>query len=172
MDFIYKQNTVLMVRALYFCMETNWSELGRIHNLSPAQQHILFILSTNGNTLTPSEISEIGCWHISTVTRLLKPLKQRGFITVIQDPKRSKFKKVTITSSGNELFQQIVATIVEQDSFPFEMSHLSKEELDSFLHTGRKILDANKGEMFGEKLFNAKIDGVDYTNINLDEKPL
>ncbi|MFD2680308.1 MarR family winged helix-turn-helix transcriptional regulator [Bacillus seohaeanensis] len=163
MNFGYKQNAVLMVRALYFCMEQKWAELAKTYNISPAQQHILFILSTNNQTLTPSEISEIGCWHLSTVTRLLKPLRERGFITINQDPNRNRYKKVTITSSGGEIFQKIIGAILEKDFFPFEMNSLSEEELESFLRVGQKILDTNKGESFREKIFNAKIDGIDYT---------
>ncbi|MFZ3579696.1 MarR family winged helix-turn-helix transcriptional regulator [Virgibacillus sp. DJP39] len=162
MKFFYRQNVVLMVRALYFCMDSHWSELGKKYNISPAQQHILFILCTNQKTLTPSEISEIGCWHVSTVTRLMKPLKERGFITIVRDPERSKYKKVTITHAGEDLFHQIVGTIMDKDSFPFEMNHLSEVELDGFLQCGQKILDINKGTDLREKIFNAKLTGIDY----------
>lgn len=162
MNFIYRQNLVLLIRSLYFCMEEQWAELGKKYDISPAQQHILFILTTNNKTLTPSEISAIGCWHLSTVTRLLKPLKERGFITVIKDPVRLKFKKVTITKDGEALFLQIIDHIAKNDFFPFQMSPLGKEELDSFLKCGQKILDINRGLSCREKIFNAKIDGVDY----------
>ena len=162
MNFSYKQDVVLMVRSLYFCMEEQWTELAKIYDISPAQQHILFILTTNQKTLTPSEISEIGYWHISTVTRLLKPLKGRGFITVNQDPKRNRYKNVAITSLGEELFRKIINTMIAKDFFPFKMNSLTEEELESFLKVGQKILDTNKGVSLREKIFNAKIEGVDY----------
>jgi MarR family protease production transcriptional regulator HPr len=162
MNFSYRQDVVLMVRSLYFCMEAQWSELGKMYDISPAQQHILFILSSNKRVLTPSDISEIGCWHISTVTRLLKPLKQRGLISVEQDPKRAKYKKVTITPAGEELFGRIVETIKKNDFFPFEMNQLSEEDIDAFLQCGQRILDTNRGRAYRERIFNAKIEGVDY----------
>ncbi|WP_102346659.1 MarR family winged helix-turn-helix transcriptional regulator [Bacillus sp. Marseille-P3661] len=162
MKFCYKQQIVQMVRTLYFCMEAHWAELGKQYDISPAQQHILFILITNGKTLTPSEISELGCWHISTITRLLKPLKERGFVTIEKDPNRSKFKNVTLTPTGENLFHKIIETIAEDDSFPFMMGHLTDEELDEFLHYGQKILNENKGKALCKKLFSAKIDGINY----------
>lgn len=163
LNFSYKQDVVLMVRSLYFCMEEQWAELARIYGISPAQQHILFILTTNQKNLTPSEISEIGYWHISTVTRLLKPLKDRGFIAVNQDPKRNRYKIVTITSLGEEMFQKIINSIIAKDFFPFKMKFLTEGELESFLKVGQKILDTNKGASLREKIFNARIEGVNYT---------
>ncbi|WEG13274.1 MarR family transcriptional regulator [Pullulanibacillus sp. KACC 23026] len=163
MNFSYKQDLVLMVRSLYFCMEEQWAELARIYDISPAQQHILFILTTNQKTLTPSEISEIGYWHTSTVSRLLKPLKDKGFITVNQDPKRNRYKQVTITPTGEEIFQKIIKTITTKDFFPFKMSFLTEQDLENFLKVGQKILDTNKGVSLRKKIFNAKIEGVNYT---------
>ncbi|PKG25602.1 MarR family winged helix-turn-helix transcriptional regulator [Niallia nealsonii] len=162
MNFIYKQNLVLLIRALYFCMEEQWAKLGKEYDLSPAQQHILFILTTNNKTLTPSEISAIGCWHLSTVTRLLKPLKEKGFISIKRDQNHSKFKRVTITKDGEQLFMRIIYNIIENDFFPFKMNQLCEKEIEIFLQCGQKILDINRGLSIREKIFDAKIDGIHY----------
>ncbi|WP_264807254.1 hypothetical protein [Cytobacillus sp. NCCP-133] len=42
-------------------MEKKWSELEKVFNLSTAQQHILFLLVTNQNELSPTQLSELGC---------------------------------------------------------------------------------------------------------------
>lgn len=161
MNFLIKQKMVLIVRALYFCMEEHWSKLGKEHNVSPAQQHILFLLSVNP-PLTPSQISGLGCWHISTVTRLLKPLENSGLINVSPDINQRRYKIVSITKEGEYLFQKLVNSILEKKHFPFPMDHLSESEILSFLEYGQSFLDVMKGESFRNKVINAKIKGVDY----------
>lgn len=158
----FKQNILLMVRALYFCMEKEWAELGMKYNITPAQQHILFLLSTNKKTLTPTQISELGCWHTSTVTRLLKPLQSKEFITVSADKKHLKYKKVTITQEGEIMFQKLVNSFKEMERFPFDMRHISEEEIIQFLNCGQSILDVHKGEDFKKRVINAQIEGLDY----------
>lgn len=161
MKFLMKQKMLLVIRALYFCMEEQWSELGKEHRISPAQQHILFLLSVNPS-LTPTQISELGCWHISTVTRLLKPLEFKGLVYVSPDTEQRKYKKVSITKEGEQLFQKLVESVQEMEHFPFPVNHLSDNELLGFLEYGQSFLDVMKGESYGSRVINAKIPGVDY----------
>jgi MarR family protease production transcriptional regulator HPr len=151
-----------MVRALYFCMEEQWAELGRKYNISPAQQHILFLLSTNKNALTPTQISELGCWHISTVSRLLKPLNENGFISVKTDEMQPRYKRVTLTADGKILLDKLISTVKGMERFPFDMNHLSEKDVFNFLECGQSILDVHKGEDYKEKVINAQMVGVDY----------
>lgn len=162
MNLRIKQNILLMVRALYFCMEDEWAEIEKKFNVTPAQQHILFLLTTNKKTLTPTQISELGCWHTSTVTRLLKPLQREGFISVSTDEKRPRYKNVTITQSGEHLFNKIVNFFIEMERIPFDMSHLSEEEIMNFLKCGQSILGVHKGEDFNKRVISAEIEGFDY----------
>lgn len=161
MKFLIKQKMLLMIRALYFCMEEHWSELGKEYNISPSQQHILFLLSIN-SSLTPSQISKLGCWHVSTVTRLLKPLQVKGLIEVSPDENQRKYKRVSITEEGEHLFQKLVDSVRKMENFPFPMNHLSEHEILSFLECGQSFLTVMKGESFGDNVINAKIEGVDY----------
>ncbi|SDZ83334.1 DNA-binding transcriptional regulator, MarR family [Thalassobacillus cyri] len=156
-DFWLKKNLLLMIRALYFCMEEQWAELGRRYNITPAQQHILFLLSINQNVLSPSEIGELGCWHSSTVTRLLKPLKERGMIRIGIDKKKPRYKKVEITLEGSVLLKQLVDAVADMENFPCDISCLSKEEVVNFLAYAQKILDVHKGEPFKQKVINGRI---------------
>lgn len=162
MNLMCKQSILLMVRALYFCMEDEWAELAKKYDITPAQQHILFLLMTNGKSLTPSQISELGCWHNSTVTRLLKPLQERKYIHVALDCKKPKYKKVTITAAGEKLLHQLVGTVMEMKRFPLDMRYVTEREISFFLEIGQKILDAHKGEEFMKKVVHAKMEDVDY----------
>lgn len=162
MDLLLKQNMLLMVRALFFCMEEQWEKLGRNFDLTPAQQHILYLLSTNERTLSPSQISELGCWHASTVTRLLRPLEAKKFIEINVDKTKPKFKKVTITNEGLSILEKIVATVKNLDDFPFSLLHLSDAEVIQFLKIGYRIIDEHKGEDFKCKVLEARMEGMDY----------
>jgi MarR family transcriptional regulator, protease production regulatory protein HPr len=163
MDLLQKQNMLLTVRALYFSLEEHWAKLGRSFDLTPAQQHILFLLSTNKGTLTPTQISQLGCWHCSTVTRLLRPLETKGYITLSVHPLKPRCKKVTLTSDGTEVLKKVVDSVKKMDSFPFNLSNLSERDLRQFLKTGQQILIAHKGAEFKEKVLEAKMEGMDYT---------
>ncbi|QGQ48217.1 MarR family winged helix-turn-helix transcriptional regulator [Metabacillus sediminilitoris] len=149
MDLLIKQNLLLTIRALYFCVEEQWAILGKRHQISPAQQHILFLLySSNKKSLAPSELSDLGCWHISTVSRLLKPMELRGLIKISQD-KRPKYKEVNLTPTGIQLIQELINSVGKMDSFPLNISHLTNHEIEHFLECSQKILDVNKSENFG-----------------------
>jgi MarR family transcriptional regulator, protease production regulatory protein HPr len=162
LNLLVRQKVLLVVRALYFCMENQWAEIGKKHNISPAQQHILFLLSTNNDALTPTKISELGCWHISTVTRLIKPLQKNGLITVKTNETQPRYKTVSLTAEGTILLEKILDTVKSMDQFPFNMSHLSEEEILYFLECGQRILDVHKGEDFRIKVINARMNNCDY----------
>jgi MarR family transcriptional regulator, protease production regulatory protein HPr len=162
MDLFQKQNILLTIRALYFSLEEHWAKLGRSFDLTPAQQHILFLLSSNNGSLTPSQISQLGCWHCSTVTRLLRPLETKGYIILSVHPLKPRYKKVTLTSDGNEILKRVVDYVKKMDSFPFNLSNLSETDITQFLKTGHQILIAHKGVEFKEKVLEAKMDGMDY----------
>lgn len=157
-----KQQMLLMVRALYFCMENKWSVLGKECNISPAQQHILFLLSINNNELTPTKIGELGCWHTSTVTRLLKPLQKSGYIHVKANKDQLRYKIVSMTKEGKQVLKRLFDTAKSMEQFPFDIRHLSEEEVLNFLECGKRILDVHKGENFRKNVISAVADDYDY----------
>lgn len=162
MDLFIKQNLLLMVRALYFCQEERWAELGKKFDITPAQQHILYLLSTNKEALTPTRISELGCWHNSTVTRLLKPMKERALIRIETDHKQPRYKVVSLTPEGSQLLNDIVEEVRVMEDFPFDMAGFQKEEVRFFLECGQRILDIHKGNEFKEMVIQAHMEGVNY----------
>lgn len=161
-DILLKQQTVLVIRALYFCMEKRWSELEKRFNLSTAQQHILFLLATNESVLSPTQLSELGCWHISTVTRLLKPLQEKGFIQLTVNKDKRRYKQVTITVNGKQTLNQIMDSVRDMEQFPFNLTHLSEGELKAFLDYGQRILGVQKGDQFMKMLQEARVKNYDY----------
>jgi MarR family protease production transcriptional regulator HPr len=137
-----------MTRALYISLEERWGMLTKGYKLSPALQHILFILSTNHDPLTITDISKIGCWHISTVTRLLQPLIRENLVNVFQTKHNNKLKFVKLTDDGERLLKDILTTLVNARDFPFDLSIFTKEEVDQFLHMGLTILQSQRGTDF------------------------
>jgi MarR family transcriptional regulator, protease production regulatory protein HPr len=162
LNLLLRQQVLLMTRALYFNMETNWNELGREFNISPAQQHILFLLSTNNNELTPTKIGELGCWHTSTVTRLLNRLQEKEFIFVKTKRNELGFKVVSMTRKGRDTLEQIMERVKLMEDFPLDISPLTDEELLLFLEYGNKILEVQKGISFREGVISAQVEGYDY----------
>ncbi|MEH6990796.1 MarR family transcriptional regulator [Cytobacillus firmus] len=162
MNILLKQQTMLVIRALYFCMEKRWAELEKKFKLTPAQQHILFLLGTHNQKLSPTQISELGCWHLSTVTRLLKPLKVKGLIEITANQEQLRCKCVTITKSGKELLNQIMDEVKRMEQFPLNMDELSENEHMSFLEYGQKILGIQKGDLFRQMLIDARVENYDY----------
>ncbi|WP_216827434.1 MarR family transcriptional regulator [Alkalihalobacterium elongatum] len=162
MNFLLRQEMLLMIRGLYFCMENKWSEIGKEYNITPAQQHILFLLSVNDNELTPTKIGELGCWHTSTVTRLLKRLETSGYTNAKTNPKQARYKIVSMTAKGEELFKKLFNTAKGMKEFPFNMNHLSEDEILSFLECGKSILDVHKGKDFRKSVISKQMDNYDY----------
>lgn len=162
MNILLKQQTLLVIRALYFCMEKKWAELEKKFKLTTAQQHILFLLGTHNQKLSPTQISDLGCWHLSTVTRLLKPLKEKGLIEITANKEQLHYKCVAISKSGKELLDQIMDEVKEMEQFPLNMSHLPENELMSFLEYGQKILGVQKGDAFRKMLMDARVENYNY----------
>jgi MarR family transcriptional regulator, protease production regulatory protein HPr len=157
-----RKQLVIMVRALYFCLEERWAEATREYPVSPAQQHILYILATAGEPLTVTAISRIGCWHISTVTRLLRPLLAGGLVTMRHHKHNAKSKYVSITDTGEQLRRDLTGRLIETDDFPFDLSDIPEEELQAFLRIGLRILQDQKGEDF--------VEWIRESELNYDEK--
>lgn len=162
MDLSTRQNILLIIRALYFCLEEQWSEIGKDFQVTPAQQHLLFLLSVHNKSLTPTQISELGCWHPSTVTRLLKPLKNKGYVEIAPDAKKPRFKRVVLTREGHELLKKLITHIKKVDWLPLNISHISEADIQHFILIGQRILEVHKGEAFKYDVLEARMEGIDY----------
>ncbi|TVY09085.1 MarR family winged helix-turn-helix transcriptional regulator [Paenibacillus cremeus] len=146
MDNEMKKQMVLMIRALYFSILDQWSHIDKEHGLSSAQQHLLFILSTSETPLTFSDISRLGCWHLSTVSRLLPPLVKENFVRI--EKNKTKFKYVSLTSRGMEKLMAIAKQVMPQKDFLFNSSTVKCEEIQAFIENGMALLQHYKGENF------------------------
>lgn len=146
MDVELKKQAVLTIRALYFCIVEQWAGINKNHGLSSAQQHLLFILSTQEKPITISEISTLGCWHLSTVSRLLQPLMRENYVTVQKN--KTKWKYVSITNQGLEKLMEIAKQVFPQKEFPFDFTDIEQEDVQLFIEKGLKLLKNFKGEEF------------------------
>lgn len=146
MDIELKKQAVLTIRALYFCIVEQWAYISKEHGISSAQQHLLFILSTHEKPLTISEISDIGCWHLSTVSRLLKTLIRENYVIVQKS--KTKWKYVSITNKGTEKLMEIARAVFPLLEFPFDFTNIEQNDVKVFIEKGLKILGNFKDEKF------------------------
>jgi MarR family protease production transcriptional regulator HPr len=158
MDFEIRKQLLLMIRALYFSQDKNWSELGKVHNVSPAQQHILFILSTNNSPLTITEISKYGFWHVSTVTRIIRPLHKEKYVSIEYYRHRSKSKYVTITELGRKKLQDITDVVSVDVNFPLNLRKFAKEDIEQ----GLAILHSQKSEEIAQWIKESEMKEISY----------
>jgi MarR family protease production transcriptional regulator HPr len=147
MEIAYKKQLTLILRALYFSLQERCAALTKTYKISTAQQHVLFILSNN-KPINITQISKIGCWHVSTVSRLLKPLIQQQYVKMYHVQSNQKIKFVEITERGQRLLEEILTILVNTEDFPFDLSSYSKEEMNQFLSLGLDILQKQKGSEF------------------------
>ncbi|MCP8968396.1 MarR family winged helix-turn-helix transcriptional regulator [Ectobacillus ponti] len=159
MDAQLRKQLFLMLRALYICIEEKWSEVGRRYDVTPAQQHVLHVLSTSAKPLPMKEIGRLGCWHASTVTRILRPLQEKGHIVVERDPQSPKHKLVSITESGARLFDGITTDMEQMETFPLDVRHLTEEDIQLCLQYGHSVLHVQKGSAFVQWLQEEEISG-------------
>lgn len=162
MDFETRKQLLLVVRGLYFSLEKSWSSLGKEHNLSPAQQHILFILSTNDSPLTITDISHYGFWHISTVTRLIKPLHREKYVSIQYNRYKSKSKYVTLSDLGRKKLQEIIDQVTTEIEFPFNLSEYTKNEIEHFIDQGLGILKCQKREEIAQWIKESEMKEISY----------
>lgn len=144
MDISLNRQIVLMIRALYFSITEEWADVVKKYNLSSAQQHLLYILSSSVEPLTITEISQLGCWHISTVTRLLQPLLNAGYISITNGKGKSKY--VRLTESGKLKLKSIAEDVFQRDNFPLNFEGITNECLEQFAKIGMQIIKNQKGK--------------------------
>lgn len=149
-----KKQMVLMIRALYFSILEEWTVVEKSHNLSSAQQYILFILSSIDKPLTIGEVSKLGSWHKSTVTRLLKPLLSENYIIIKSG--NGKYKYVSLTEKGKLRLKKVAQDVLLHEDFPFNFSGLDVKSIEKFLQVGMRMLKNKKGEQFTQWLHSSE----------------
>lgn len=81
----------------------NWEEIGEI-KASKSKEQALRLLKDG--FFTPKEISLRLDIHLSTVSRTLKALEQRGYVKCV-NPQRRKGKLFTLMEKGSLLLERI-----------------------------------------------------------------
>ena len=67
-----------------------------------------------------------------------------------------------MTDAGSRLLEELIETVKQTETFPFDLRHLSEQEVLTFLECGQSILDVHKGEDFRLQVLNARVDDCYY----------
>jgi MarR family protease production transcriptional regulator HPr len=153
-----RRRLLLMVRGLSFLLEEKWSDFGRPHDLTPAQQYLIYILGSVERPLSMTEISKIGFWHLSTVTRLIKPLVDRGWVRISQEPDQPKSKYATLTDAGQTALDLLFRDANELTTFPFDLQAFTEEEIQQFLKFGLRLIEQEGRTEYLEFLERTKLE--------------
>lgn len=146
MDIEFNRRITQIIRALYYSATNEWAEIAKEHGMSSAQQYLLYVLNSREENLTITEIGRLGCWHISTVTRLLKPLKDNGYVSITNGKGRTKV--VRLTELGMLKLKEINETVAPRSNFPLNCTGIDDESLEMFARIGLQILQNQKGTEF------------------------
>ncbi|MGO4886627.1 hypothetical protein ACJ2A9_02625 [Anaerobacillus sp. MEB173] len=79
-------------------------------------------------------------------------------MNVTTNEKQSRCKSVIITAEGKQILGKITNAAIDMEEFPFDLSHLSEEDVTKFLELGQSILDVHKGVYFKNKVIDALVE--------------
>lgn len=144
--------SILIVRGLSRAIENSWEAFGRKKGISPAHQHILYLLWYK-NELTISRLSQIGLWHISTVTRLVDTLNKKGLVETYHNSQDGRSVLVRLTAQGFELIQNLYRDSMNDPNFmPFirELWENEPELLQDSIQKGLQLLEKAQGKQYAD----------------------
>jgi DNA-binding MarR family transcriptional regulator len=111
---------------------------------------VLASLYTNDKVLSPTQLYDLTIFSSGGMTKLLKRLEVKGFITRKADEKDKRCMLVCLTDSGEKMVQKVLTEISKECSSYFEV--LDKEEKELFSNLLKKVLlNINKVECTLEK---------------------
>ncbi len=111
----------LTLNAFFSARHYQVKELG----LTPAEFHLLLLVSELGGTATPGEIAQWMMRKRPTISGLLNRMEKNGLVIRKAFPNNKKLKRVVITKKGKEA---LVHLETEKDILNSIMNSLTKEE--------------------------------------------
>ncbi|WP_373070712.1 MarR family winged helix-turn-helix transcriptional regulator [Sulfurimonas sp.] len=115
-----------------------------------SEVNVLASLYTNGKVLSPTQLYDFTIFSSGGMTKLLKRLEARGYITRKPDTKDKRCMLVCLTDSGEETIKTILFDVSKECSSYFEvLDNQEKELLSSLLK--KVLLNINKVECSIEK---------------------
>jgi DNA-binding MarR family transcriptional regulator len=99
---------------------------------------------SHGENLTMGELSKVLSVPLSTATRIVDYLVERGYIQRLPDPEDRRVVRVGLTTAGLELHRTI-DNHVKQRAQQL-LSCLDNEEWDNLFNLLGKVVSANQGE--------------------------
>ena len=122
-----------------------YRDAAKRHALPECAFWILYILRTNGNTFSQSEICEALYQPKQTVNSSLKSLEAEGYLRLYHEGDR-RSKIVTLTKKGVELAQKTADKIIAAEQSA--LFALTEEEQQAFIDLFRKYTAALKSQMY------------------------
>ena len=113
----------LTLSAVFSARHYQVKELG----LTPAEFHLLLLVSELGGTATPGEIAQWMMRKRPTISGLLNRMEKNGLVVRKAFRGNKKLKKVAITNKGQEALNLLAA---EKDILNIIMSSLSQKEYE------------------------------------------
>jgi len=99
----------------------------------------LLFSNTNNGTLTPTELYDIMIFSSGGMTKVLKKLEVKGYISRVENNKDKRSKLVKITTLGKNITTEALKEIIEFDDTYF--SKLNQSEQQIFQKLLYKMLD-------------------------------
>lgn len=139
-------------RGMYKVLEQDWQKVAKEHGLTPAEQHVIWILHFEKEA-TMTRIADIGLWDVSTVMQMTKRLQEKGLIETKKMDHDRRISYVSLTEEGrnrrekteNYDYQIVdcINQIISEKGYSPEFLH----ELSEF-----------------QKAFNERFHGKDFVN--------
>ena len=94
------------------------------------QWRVLRVLVENGS-LDPTEIAELSCLLLPSLTRILNTLEEKGYISRMPHPKDGRRLRISITNGGRDF---VAGNMAESERITARLQeHLGEEKLESLL---------------------------------------
>ena len=107
-------------RAIFKARERELSKYG----ITPEQVGVLYIVQSNGEKITPAEISRLTLREPHTVSGLIDRMTKAGLVRKVKDLSRKNLVKVSMTKKGRQAYIQST----KRESIQDILSCLSKKE--------------------------------------------
>jgi DNA-binding MarR family transcriptional regulator len=118
--------------------------------IGSGQSNILRFLIHTGDGVSHKEICKKLELNITTVSRALKRLKEKGYIEEVKDEKDNRVKKIYLTGKAQELKQFVENT--KNNLMGVLLKGVSDKELESFMDILKKMYKNAKNEKRKDKV--------------------
>ncbi|MBU1666960.1 MarR family transcriptional regulator [bacterium] len=114
------------------------SILQHTFGLSHSEMDVLAALYFNGKTMSPTDLYEATIFSSGGMTKVLKKLQEKGFISRVPSDKDKRSMLVHIEHEGEEMVEKSIKLLVEKDNEVFDI--LDSNEKEFMLKIFKKLV--------------------------------